>query len=108
MLRAESLDVSHVTASVGSSSGIAVIWVDDSGQNCITVIPGPNGLMTAADVMAAESVLEAVRFASAAGALASTSYGAQPAMPRFDEVYAMASQSRVGDTGHNGGSTSNE
>ena len=39
------------------SSGLAVIGVEDSGQNCITVIPGANGLVTSADVMAAESVI---------------------------------------------------
>jgi len=55
----EAVDVSHVRTSVGTSSGLAVIGVEDSGQNCITVIPGANGLMTSADVMSAESVIAA-------------------------------------------------
>jgi len=58
-LRDEAVDVTHVTTSVGSSSGLAVIGVEDSGQNCITVIPGANGLVTSVDVIAAESVIAA-------------------------------------------------
>lgn len=58
-LREEAVDVSHVETSVGTSSGLAVIGVEDSGQNCIIVIPGANGLVTSADVMAAESVIAA-------------------------------------------------
>ena len=50
-LREEAVDVSHVETSVGTSSGLAVIGVEDSGQNCIIVIPGANGLVTSADVM---------------------------------------------------------
>ncbi len=56
-LRDEAVDATHVKTSVGSSSGIAVIGVEDSGQNCITVIPGANGLVTSADILAAESVI---------------------------------------------------
>ena len=58
-LREEAVDVSHVETSVGTSSGLAVIGVEDSGQNCIIVIPGANGHVTPADVMAAESVIAA-------------------------------------------------
>lgn len=248
-LRDESVDVSHVTMSVGTSSGLAVIGVEDSGQNCIAVIPGANGLVTSTDVVAAETVIaaadvlllqleipvaavitairiarqhdvltildpapalktfpaellcvdvicpneseasmitglpvtnvaeamaaarhlrslgaktavitlgshgcvvcdesdnpqclpsfpvtavdttaagdafagalgfclaqgqpipDALRFASAAGAFASTRHGAQPAMPRYDEVVALLAQSRVGDTGHHGRRNSSE
>ncbi len=58
-LEAEAVDASHVKTSGGTSSGLAVIGVADSGQNCITVIPGANGLVTSADVMAAESSIAA-------------------------------------------------
>lgn len=58
-LRSEAVDVLHVKTSVGTSSGLAVIGVEDSGQNCITVIPGANGLVTSADIMAAECVISA-------------------------------------------------
>ncbi len=37
-----------------------------------------------------QPILEALRFASAAGALVSTRQGAQPAMPRLDELMALA------------------
>ena len=37
-----------------------------------------------------KSLRDSVRFASAAGALASTRHGAQPAMPRFDAVNGLA------------------
>jgi ribokinase len=56
-LRAETVDVSQVKTSVGTSSGIAVIGVEENGQNCITVIPGANGRVTSSDVIAAESVI---------------------------------------------------
>ena len=58
-LRNESIDVSHVKSTSGSSSGLAIIGVEDSGQNCITVIPGANGLVTTADIAAAEDVIAA-------------------------------------------------
>ena len=58
-LRNESIDVSHVKSTSGSSSGLAIIGVEDSGQNCITVIPGANGLVTMADIAAAEVVIAA-------------------------------------------------
>ncbi len=58
-LRSAAVDVSHVKTSIGTSSGLAVIGVEDSGQNCITVIPGANGLVTSADIMEAESVISA-------------------------------------------------
>ncbi len=58
-LRTEAVDVSHVKTSIGTSSGVAVIGVEDSGQNCITVIPGANGLVTSADIIEAESVISA-------------------------------------------------
>ncbi|MDG1893501.1 MAG: ribokinase [Fuerstiella sp.] len=35
-------------------SGVAMIGVEDSGQNCITVVPGANGLLTSDDVQAEE------------------------------------------------------
>lgn len=58
-LGSEGIDVSHVLKSTDVSSGLAVISVDDNGQNCITVIPGANGLLTPDDVLSAESVIAA-------------------------------------------------
>jgi ribokinase len=56
-LQSEAIDVSHVKTSTGTSSGLAVIGVEDSGQNCITVIPGANGLVSSDDITSAESVI---------------------------------------------------
>ncbi len=56
-LVSESINVEHVLISPEVSSGLAVISVDDCGQNCITVVPGANGCVTAADVVAAETVI---------------------------------------------------
>ncbi|MEI7698992.1 MAG: ribokinase [Planctomycetia bacterium] len=53
----EGIEVSHVQITAGVSSGVAVIQVDDAGQNSIVVIPGANGLVTAEDVLAAASVI---------------------------------------------------
>lgn len=51
-LQAEGIDVSAIAVTDNCSSGVAIIGVDDSGQNCITVVPGANGQLTAADVEA--------------------------------------------------------
>lgn len=45
----ESIDVSHVMETKGPS-GIAIVAVEDSGENSILVIPGANALLTADDV----------------------------------------------------------
>ena len=39
-----------VVALDGESTGIAAIYVEHSGQNCIVVVPGANGRLSAADV----------------------------------------------------------
>ncbi len=56
-LVSEGIDVTHVRQSADVSSGLAIISVDDNGQNCITVIPGANGLLTPHDVLSTESVI---------------------------------------------------
>lgn len=57
-LQAEGIDVSAVAVTADSSSGVAVIGVDDRGQNCITVVPGANGRLTAQDVEACVALFE--------------------------------------------------
>ncbi len=49
-LSAAGVDVSSVRTTLGMSSGVAWIGVDDDGLNCITVIPGANGNVTIDDV----------------------------------------------------------
>lgn len=48
----------HVQRTPNCASGVAVIAVDDAGQNSILVVPGSNGLVLPADIEAARSVIE--------------------------------------------------
>lgn len=52
----EGIDTKFVTVTPNCSSGLAVIGVEDSGQNFITVIPGANGYVTSDDVSTAEEL----------------------------------------------------
>ncbi len=56
-LRAAGADDSYVSTEDSAASGIAIIEVDDSGQNTIVVAPGANALVTRADVDAARSII---------------------------------------------------
>jgi ribokinase len=49
-LRAEGVDDSRVRTVVGAPTGIAMITVDHAGENMITVAPGANHEVTAADI----------------------------------------------------------
>jgi ribokinase len=53
LLRAEGVDLSRV-ATRGDATGVALITVEDSGENTIVVIPAANGLVTPEDVHAAD------------------------------------------------------
>jgi ribokinase len=55
-LTEEGIDTSFVKVTPNCSSGLAVIGVEDSGQNSIAVIPGANGSVTPDDVLAAEEL----------------------------------------------------
>jgi ribokinase len=56
-LEQEGIDISHVAVTPKSASGLAVVAVEDSGENSITVIPGANGRLTPADVTAASDLI---------------------------------------------------
>jgi ribokinase len=56
-LRAAGADDRYVSTEDSAASGIAIIEVDDSGQNTIVVAPGANALVTRADVDAARSII---------------------------------------------------
>lgn len=60
-LRANGVAVEHVESVPSCSSGVAVIGVEDSGQNCITIIAGANGRISPADVQPYETVIAAAR-----------------------------------------------
>jgi len=53
----DGIDVRYVTRDSGAPSGVALIFVDDGGENCIAVAPGANGRATPEDVDAAEDLI---------------------------------------------------
>ena len=53
----EGVDAAHVAVDEDAPSGLAIITVDDAGENSIVVSPGANGRVTADDVAAAAAVL---------------------------------------------------
>ena len=54
----EGIDLAHVTTQADVATGVALITVDARGQNCISVSPGANMLLSAAD---AESAVDSIR-----------------------------------------------
>jgi ribokinase len=55
-LRDEGVDVRHVEV-VSAPTGLAVVQTELSGENCITVVPGANELLTPLHVDAAEELI---------------------------------------------------
>ena len=53
----DGIDVRHVTRDSASPSGVALIFVDDGGENCIAVAPGANATLTPEDVDAASELI---------------------------------------------------
>jgi len=53
----DGIDVSHVVRNPASPSGVALIFVDDGGENCIAVAPGANATLTPEDVDAAKGLI---------------------------------------------------
>ena len=53
----DGIDVSHVVRNPASPSGVALIFVDDGGENCIAVAPGANATLTPEDVDAAKELI---------------------------------------------------
>jgi ribokinase len=53
-LRAEGIDASRVRIVAGAPTGIAMITVDQAGENMITVAPGANHEVSTADIAAAD------------------------------------------------------
>lgn len=58
LLRAGGVDLSGLKVSPGATA-VAMIFVDAKGENCIAVLPGANGTVTAADAEAALGALPA-------------------------------------------------
>ena len=57
-LESDGCDVRALLAVPGVSSGIALIFVADTGQNSIVIVPGANGRLSADDVEASDEHLE--------------------------------------------------
>jgi ribokinase len=57
-LAAEGVDVSHVKPDPGHATGVALIMVDEAGENAISVAPGANARLSVEDVEAARAVIE--------------------------------------------------
>jgi ribokinase len=58
LYRDEGIDVAHVTQSDGAPTGVGFIMVDAGGNNCITIDPGANELLTAAAVSEGEGAFD--------------------------------------------------
>ena len=56
-LASDGVNTKHVTVDPETPTGVALIELDDAGENSIIVIPGANMRLTPADVQAAESML---------------------------------------------------
>jgi ribokinase len=56
---ADGINVQHVTRDPSAPSGVALIFVDDKGENSIAVAPGANAGLTPEDVDEAEELISA-------------------------------------------------
>ena len=55
------VDTAHVGRTPEAATGVAQITVDDAGENVIIIVPGANGLLSAADVAAAGGAFDGAR-----------------------------------------------
>ncbi len=60
-LATEGVEVLADLVSVGCASGVAIIAVEDGGENCILLVPGANALLTPADVARHAARIRAAR-----------------------------------------------
>ena len=58
LFKQEGIDTSYIIADPGNVSGVALITVDKTGENCIVVAPGANAALTPADVQIAKEKIE--------------------------------------------------
>lgn len=101
------VDARFVTRDAALPTGVAPIFVDDAGQNCIAIVPGANAALTKSDVGAAAAaiagsdvvvcqleiphaaVIEAFRIARGAGV--TTIFNPAPAAPVDEELWRLTS-----------------
>lgn len=60
-LMADGVDVTHVSSETTTTTGTALILVEDSAQNRIAIVPGANGALQPADVDRAGELIAAAR-----------------------------------------------
>ncbi len=58
-LAADGIEAGHVLALADAHSGVAMIWVEDDGENRIVLAPGANGRLDAAGVERAGALIDA-------------------------------------------------
>jgi len=56
-LQGEGIDDSHVLSTNDIASGVAIVAVEDTGQNAIMVVAGSNGRVSVADIQAASDAI---------------------------------------------------
>ena len=56
-LAAQGIATERLQVTAGESSGVALITVDDNGENTIIVVPGANGRLTVEDIEAARGLI---------------------------------------------------
>ena len=54
----EGIDISYLVSDSDNPSGVALITVDDNGENCIVVASGANGTLSADDIRESQNVIE--------------------------------------------------
>lgn len=62
-LAAADVDVSTVRAARTTPTGVALIWVEKSGQNSIVVAPGANAMLAPADIESVRTAYAGARYA---------------------------------------------
>jgi ribokinase len=58
----EGIDISNIVRDKFQPSGVALITVDDKGENCIVVAPGANAALTPEDIDEAKEKIESASF----------------------------------------------
>lgn len=58
LFRKEGIETSFILTDEKSPSGIALITVDEKGENCIVVAPGANNALSAADLRQQKTIIE--------------------------------------------------
>ena len=57
-LQQEGIETTYVQPTDDCASGLAIVAVEDSGQNSILVVPGANGRVSVADVLSAQDIIQ--------------------------------------------------